>query len=665
MEERIPKRNPDAGDRSSRRGSSVRSKAGAGKSASNAEAKDGPKPSTSSAASATPAVALDSDSALKTSAARRKDRLRSKTAATKAISGAKTGNGPGEPSPQGLKHGQFDGSASANKAVPQSANASASAEVSKPSNPKNTASSAEQRAPSTKAKPKSKARTYLKERTRTAEKIPGSDGNGTKSAPGSQPGSHPGSRPESRLGNRAHHDLKGKAERKPTSDGGTPSRKPRNKQKENAGSRFAPTAQAKTKAPAQPSAAAGLVPSAASRTLQRDKAKDKPKEIAKAKTKESKKSKKKEKEKQKPATQSSAARKSRSSARSAADFVPSIAKKPQPKIEKPKPVTKVCIRLLPADLPEHVFWRSIEPALPWFDPENAGAVAQKELLVLCGRGSELQTTATEPDRKPESEAQPAEASYPKPEGSEDVGNSAADDGTAVSPLAATRAELVAVYESKNLSRLDSEPYWRQYVPGKIHRSKSKPVQPSRAYILFATTEEVDHFFRHYHGHVFSKNNVITRAAVELAPFQYVPHLLDAESDNVEGTIDQDPDFLAFLNPKPPASNGDQQAEDTSAKPALSHVSYAAAVSVKSGASDNASSSANASTGAKPAATTPLINYLRVLKAKSKSPASLALSGGKAANVKVLMHAPGKKGSSAGSAKGSGNVTPKRSRRRNR
>ncbi|KAJ1782619.1 hypothetical protein LPJ59_006764, partial [Coemansia sp. RSA 2399] len=45
---------------------------------------------------------------------------------------------------------------------------------------------------------------------------------------------------------------------------------------------------------------------------------------------------------------------------------------------KTKPVTKICIRWLPADLPEHVFWSSVEPALPWFDPENVGSVKQKD-----------------------------------------------------------------------------------------------------------------------------------------------------------------------------------------------------------------------------------------------------------------------------------------------
>ncbi|KAJ2816257.1 hypothetical protein GGI24_005772, partial [Coemansia furcata] len=66
---------------------------------------------------------------------------------------------------------------------------------------------------------------------------------------------------------------------------------------------------------------------------------------------------------------------------------------PPPKPVERKPVTKVTIRWLPVDLPEHVFWRSVEPALPWFDPQHVGAVVQKERVVLRGLNPDLETVA--------------------------------------------------------------------------------------------------------------------------------------------------------------------------------------------------------------------------------------------------------------------------------
>ncbi|KAJ1947031.1 hypothetical protein EC988_005465, partial [Linderina pennispora] len=200
-----------------------------------------------------------------------------------------------------------------------------------------------------------------------------------------------------------------------------------------------------------------------------------------------------------------------------------------PAVALPQPVkravnTRVCVRLLPADLPEHVFWKSIEPALPWFAPEDAGDVVKVDRFVA------YRPEPTEGD-----------ASDTEKTGDGEVSKN--------QPLAPTKTMQVDVYESKNISRLDSEPYWRQYVPGKVHRSKSKPPTASRAYILFASIDEVTHFHQRYHGHVFCKNNVVSRALVELAMSQEIPRDYTPAKDAIEGTIEDDPDFQAFLNPK--------------------------------------------------------------------------------------------------------------------
>ncbi|KAJ2476104.1 hypothetical protein EV174_005042, partial [Coemansia sp. RSA 2320] len=351
-----------------------------------------------------------------------------------------------------------------------------------------------------------------------------------------------------------------------------------------------------------------------------------------------------------------------------------------------KPVTKVSIRRLPADLPEHVFWRSVEPALPWFDPQHAGAVVQVRRPVLCGAKVHGEATIAVNETEAGTELQEPPAACEE------------QDGEAAAPpfLGATRMALVDVYESENISRLDSMPYWRSFNPGKQHRSRAKPADPSCAYILFDTLAEVDHFHRHYHGHAFSKNGTVSRAVVELAAFQHIPWTAGASigDDALSGTIDTDPDFIAFLCPDPPPisnsvtgaatdteGNGDRAAAAAvaavGAKPLL-HASYAAAASnsAANAKSGGASSARGAGASLSPAAgnaaeiTTPLLSYLRELKgvagAKSsakptaKKPASstpAAVTGGKPASLsaKPPASAPTR----------SGDVTPKKTRRRKR
>ncbi|KAJ2887271.1 hypothetical protein H4R27_000068 [Coemansia aciculifera] len=338
---------------------------------------------------------------------------------------------------------------------------------------------------------------------------------------------------------------------------------------------------------------------------------------------------------------------------------------PPPKSVERKPVTKVTIRWLPVDLPEHVFWKSVEPALPWFDPQHVGVVVQKECLVLRGLKSDLEaiTADIEATANTEPEATPDQGSVPKDEAETECDPqaplAAADDMPSLS-LGATTTVMVDVYESGNLSRLDSEPYWRAFVPGKQHQSRAKPADPSRAYILFATPAEVDHFYRHYHGHIFSKNGTVSRAAVELAAFQHVPWSVGISAgDMLSGTIDEDPDFIAFLAMDPnaiaDATAGDGVAA-AGTKP-LSHVSYAAAAS----SSTNGGSEGDAK-GAKET-TTPLINYLRELKSKASGARSANRSAAHGKPAATATSSPAKTPTSAPSR--SGDVTPKKPRRRNR
>ncbi|KAJ2018506.1 hypothetical protein GGI14_002249 [Coemansia sp. S680] len=329
-----------------------------------------------------------------------------------------------------------------------------------------------------------------------------------------------------------------------------------------------------------------------------------------------------------------------------------------------KPVTKVTIRWLPVDLPEHVFWKSVESALPWFDPQHVGTVVQKERQVLLGQKSDLEamaadvgaTATTEPDATADEGSVPMDEAEAECDAQAPV--AAADDMPSLS-LGATTTVMVDVYESDNLSRLDSEPYWRAFVPGKQHQSRAKPADPSRAYILFATPAEVDHFYRHYHGHVFSKNGNVSRAAVELAAFQHVPWSAGISAgDMLSGTIDDDPDFIAFLTMDPNAI-ADATAGDSVAvagiKP-LSHVSYAAAASASNGGSEGDAKGAKETT-------TPLINYLRELKSKGARSAKKSSVQGSAYGKPAAT--PTSSPAKTPVPSRSGDATPKKPRRRNR
>ncbi|KAJ2642168.1 hypothetical protein GGF44_001795, partial [Coemansia sp. RSA 1694] len=334
----------------------------------------------------------------------------------------------------------------------------------------------------------------------------------------------------------------------------------------------------------------------------------------------------------------------------------------------PKPTTKVSIRWLPVDLPEHVFWRSVEPALPWFDPQSVGSLVQKEREVLRGLCALPETVSAENGAaSAEASATLEQDAAPRDEGAESVGDAQVPLATGdvlPSSKGTTTMAMVDVYESRNLDRLDSKPYWRAFVPGKQHQSKAKPADPSRAYILFATPEEVDHFYKRYHGHVFSKNGAVSRAVVELAAFQHVPWSVGASAgDILSGTIDDDPGFIAFLAMDHNSIDDGVKDEATTtaegARP-LSHVSYAAAAS----SSANARSEEDARGSAAAETTTPLINYLRELKGMSAGKRSAARPPVYSAQAKQAAQSSAAK-SSASTPNRSGDVTPKKPRRRNR
>ncbi|KAJ1720307.1 hypothetical protein LPJ53_005038, partial [Coemansia erecta] len=324
-------------------------------------------------------------------------------------------------------------------------------------------------------------------------------------------------------------------------------------------------------------------------------------------------------------------------------------------VDRTKPMTKVCVRWLPADLPEHVFWKSVEPALPWHDPAVQGVIEQRQ----------VEQAVSSP---------PAEADG---EADGEAGTSDAAASGALAMLAPTASTTIDVYRSPAVDHLDDAPYWRQYVPGKQHRTRGKPDDPSRAYINFATPAEVDHFYQRYHGHVFAKNGAVSRALVELAPWQHVGRG-DSGADPLAGTLGEDAEFLAFLR----RCNGVEDAGEKEAvvgekRPGEARISYAAAAKTVAVAAAAAGGAAAGGGGAAAAeggvvATTPLIEYLRSIK---KKPAAGSKAGSRAgakmqakAGAKVAAKAEAKAAASMSqqqAASASASASTKRRRRRNR
>ncbi|CEQ39848.1 SPOSA6832_01400, partial [Sporobolomyces salmonicolor] len=95
--------------------------------------------------------------------------------------------------------------------------------------------------------------------------------------------------------------------------------------------------------------------------------------------------------------------------------------------------------------------------------------------------------------------------------------------------------------------------WSEFKPGKVRKpsprpgnsGKDKDSVPSRAYITFTTPDALVAFHRGYDGWSFrDKLGNVSQAVVEFAPYQRTP-AAPPKTDPRQGTIDQDPDFLAF------------------------------------------------------------------------------------------------------------------------
>ncbi|OMJ09039.1 Regulator of nonsense transcripts UPF3, partial [Smittium culicis] len=254
------------------------------------------------------------------------------------------------------------------------------------------------------------------------------------------------------------------------------------------------------------------------------------------------------------------------------------------------PSLKLVIRSLPPDLPEHIFWMSIEKFLKWYMPDKPGKIIKipKKISNLSSGTTESQNplenksdvqgavTNDKSNNKHIGESSDVQniitsensSEYPK---EIDISNdtnlkekTGFNDPNKLSKiidqesfLCPVTVEDIPVYSSPSLEVLNHCPYWRSFVKGKVTKRDSKLSIPSRAYIKFKDIDELRHFSKAYNGHKFvSRSGIEYTACVEVSPFQAAPHDTKHIKDNLCGTIFNDKDFLEFANSKNVSQNDD-------------------------------------------------------------------------------------------------------------
>ncbi|KAH6999849.1 Smg-4/UPF3 family-domain-containing protein [Ilyonectria destructans] len=142
------------------------------------------------------------------------------------------------------------------------------------------------------------------------------------------------------------------------------------------------------------------------------------------------------------------------------------------------------------------------------------------------------------------------------------------------PPGMTQTEFVSILGSEwdvGKGRVD----WFSYAPGKISNDPSKPSRPGRAYLhvvrkddIMSLSDSVRTSTWEDAKATFNNPSLIGPPAVEFAIYKKIPSN-KKRTDARQGTIDQDPEFMAFLedlaNPAPPNQNIDADDADDVAK----------------------------------------------------------------------------------------------------
>ncbi|KAJ3046330.1 hypothetical protein HDV00_000144 [Rhizophlyctis rosea] len=153
----------------------------------------------------------------------------------------------------------------------------------------------------------------------------------------------------------------------------------------------------------------------------------------------------------------------------------------------------------------------------------------------------------------------------------------------------------------------------EFVPGKLAKSKAKENVFSRAYMNFKNIDDLVTFAKAYAGHLFvdSRGNE-HRAVVEFAPYQRIPRKRK-KVDPRMNTIEQDPDYLAFLESLRP-----QEETESSIPTGESSLEKLENRVLAQQAELLATTFASSGSGASSPRSTPLLDDLRAKKAAKKS-----------------------------------------------
>lgn len=228
---------------------------------------------------------------------------------------------------------------------------------------------------------------------------------------------------------------------------------------------------------------------------------------------------------------------------------------------------KVVVRRLPPNLPEEIFWKSVEP---WTGKQTLGP--KKTSVGQATKAKDVKV------KQPEATQPGADESTTIGEGQDvemkDGDAKPAPDATHYSaeakPMPVKAGPLIDL-GSPGQEKLA----WRRYLPGKFKssgptfgsasasasestsaaaasRDPSILHTYSRAYLRFKSLPDLVEFHRNFDGHVFrdaAGNQSV--ALVEWAPYQKCPPLGATvgggkKRDKKEGSIEEDPDYLEFV-----------------------------------------------------------------------------------------------------------------------
>ncbi|PKC03942.1 hypothetical protein RhiirA5_450019 [Rhizophagus irregularis] len=154
--------------------------------------------------------------------------------------------------------------------------------------------------------------------------------------------------------------------------------------------------------------------------------------------------------------------------------------------------------------------------------------------------------------------------------------------------------------------------WSRFHQGRISKSKNKESIFSRAYFHFKTVEQVLEFHRGYDNHLFiDKQGNENRAVVEFAVYQKLPKE-HKKPDPRQGTIETDPDYLAFLE----SLKMEEIQQATAKEPGV--VLESGATQLERLEARLANAVINAASVVEKPTTTPLLEHLRALKLGPKS-----------------------------------------------